>query len=269
MSSDFIANLKGLIGHKTEEYSVDDTEEIYNEEVEIYTDDDVDITDISIAEVPEKLILTCVLEKEKLQGNAKFKNLEIYKANYDACKSASLKFSQFGKLLLSNGATKDFFDKRIDNYRIEFADVLLKKEFKYQANPNISYEAKPKTVYLMNYGGSSSDKIDKLEQVFFHITNASNNPGVAISDEDFWRKKGIDPYTGGHIGDISVIPIREPRDENLAEMIRNGAIKAKIYDETTNEEFSFRSSGYIQKGEVVEICLNLEKINRNLPEYSI
>ena len=41
-------------------------------------------------------------------------------------------------------------------------------------------------------------------------------------------------------------------------MIRNGAIKARIYDEDTNEEFVLESSGYVQKGEIAEILLERE-----------
>ena len=181
-------------------------------------------------------------------------NLEIYKSNYDACKSVLLKYDKSG--IFSNGETKDFFDKKINNYTLEFDDILFKKEFKYQTSGQIEYDEKPKTIRLLHYGGSSSDKIDKIEQMFFHITNASNNPGITISNEDFWRKKAIDPYAGGHIGDISIIPVE--KNDNPAYMIRNGAIKARIYDENTNEEFVLESSGYVQKGEIVEILLERE-----------
>lgn len=251
MSSGFINGL-----NEKNEYFVSDTDEVFNEEVEIYTDEDFDISDVFIAEVPEKVILRCVLEKEKLQIAAKFRNLEIYKSNYDACKSVLLKYDQSGKIFFSNGEMNDFFDKKINNYTLEFDDILFKKEFKYQASGQIEYDEKPKTIRLLHYGGSSSDKIDKIEQMFFHITNSSNNPGIAISNEDFWRKKAIDPYAGGHIGDISVIPVE--KNDNPAYMIRNGTIKARIYDENTNEEFVLESSGYVQKGEIVEILLERE-----------
>lgn len=251
MSSGFIKDLNDKSG-----YFVNDTDEVFNEEVEIYTDKDFDLSDVSIAEFPEKVVLRCILEKEKLQIAVKFKNLEIYKSNYDACKSVLLKYDQSGKIFFSNGETKDFFDKKINNYTLEFDDILLKKEFKYQASGQIEYDERPKTIRLLHYGGSSSDKIDKIEQMFFHITNASNTPGVAISNEDFWKKKGIDPYAGGRIGDISVIPVE--KNDNQAYMIRNGAIKARIYDENTNEEFFLESSEYVQKGEIVEILLERE-----------
>ena len=122
------------------------------------------------------------IKKEKLQIAAKFRNLEIYKSNYDACKSVLLKYDKSGKIFFSNGEMKDFFDKKINNYTLEFDDILFKKEFKYQASGQIEYDEKPKTIRLLHYGGSSSDKIDKIEQMFFHITNASHNPGIAISN---------------------------------------------------------------------------------------
>lgn len=197
-------NLKGIINTCPKDYYLEDTDEICNDDVSMFTDDIVDASDIELAHVPQKIVLSCSVEATKIETPVCVragKPIYIYikeGAEAVAYESVSIKYADFGKIVFADGEIKDLFGNKTQDYTLNINDILYKHEFMYQTK-EVLYQSIPNQINLMAYGGRYvyGKDISQIQQTFFHVKNANTDARIIVSDKFFWNERGIDPHIGG------------------------------------------------------------------------
>jgi len=252
-------SLRRLIKPELGVYSVRDTECYENDEVVIYTDDSVDICDVNEVDHPSRVLLSCSIDAKKASSSDIYPDQDGKNAAYE---SIALAYSGFGKLVMSNGKTYDFYGKRIDEFELNFDDVIFKRDFLLYENTKDPPDDTVDGVRLHAYGGRYYPGINlsEIEQTFFHVRNG--NQGIVISDLEFWRSRGVDPATGGIVrgkSDTKLIGLqRDFERRSLGQLIRDGCISCTMIDDN-EESIELRSTGYQQNGD--SILLSFEDIS--------
>lgn len=248
-------SLRRLIKPELNVYSVRDTECYENDEVVIYTDDSVDICDVDEVDYPSRVLLSCSIDAKKISSSKIYSDQNGKNAAYE---SITLVYSGFGKLVMSNGKTYDFYGKRIDGLELNFDDAIFKRDFLVYKNSDSQPGSTVDGVRLHAYGGRYYPGIDlsEIEQTFFHVRNG--NQGIVISDLEFWRSRGVDPATGGIVrgrSDTRLIGLqRDFERRSLGQLIRDGCISCTMIDDN-EESVELRSTGYQQNGDSILLSL--------------
>lgn len=239
-------SLRRLIKPELSVYSVHDTDCYENDEVVIYTDDSVDICDVNEVDYPLRVLLSCSIDAKKALSSEIYSDQDGKNTPYD---SIALVYSGFGKLVMSNGKTYEFYGKRIDGLELNFDNTIFKRDFLVYENSEDPPGNTVGGVRLHAYGGRYYPGINlsEIEQTFFHVRNG--NQGIVISDQKFWTNRGVDPSIGGIVrgrSDTKLIGLqRDFERRSLGQMIRDGCTSCTIIDEN-GENVELRSTGYQQ-----------------------
>ena len=265
----FENNLRMIVRPMYDEHLIADTDEIYNDEIVICTDDCVGDSDVKLLKEPSNIVLSCLLRRELVQPGAcvhfsdKMRNVNIYDNGFVAYKSVRVVYIDFGKLIFSDGSVRDFFGKRFKQYAIEIPKILYEQSFAFQDSDCV-YESRNGDVQLFAYGGMISDDADlsSLGQAFFHVRDVSGELGIAVSDEKFWRKKAIDPYVGGVLcGKVKTRILSPPscaKRKTLQDVIVGGGISISIAS-NDGECYRLVSKSYKQKNDKCDIMFEVDR----------
>lgn len=265
----FENSIRTIVRPNSSGYHIADTDEIYNTEIVLSIDGSITQNDIELYNEPNRVMLSCQLQLEPIVSNAKLyssdkkENISVYAGQLTAYKSASIVYTDFGKVIFSNGYVKNFFGQKFKRYSLNIPQMLYKQDFFHQCS-DYTYNTPLGKVQLLPYGGKLANDHDicTLQQAFFHPRNTSENIGIIISDETFWRNKAVDPFIGGTVTGKALTKILAPplchKQKSLSNVITDGDINIRIAS-NDGEEFLLSSKYYRQKNDKLDIMFTLSE----------